>query len=384
MREQPIFLADFTPARQWQLPGIWKLRFRPLDSAIAAAGAFWRDPAPRMKLCVLNPGGNDPEQHFPHGAGTPEDGPHAPVNYHGFAACTGGGFYRKDNAIPAEAKAVLVLLRHDLKSARQAVVELRREKKIVGIAWKEAGPFQIAAQLAKPAKLQLFREICERADLAIATTVDAVPLFRHNGIRHVEFVPTPYPIEETAWNFSVPIAERRGIFVGTREFDIPSRNHFAALLSVKYLAESMMEPVTVFNVAGWSGRRMLAQLRFPENLLRVIEGRRPYAGYLRGMAKHKFVYQLDASSVPGQVAGDALLCRIPCVGGDGTTERLVFPDTCGYGRSHEQLFDIAARLLEHDHDSEAITTKATELAQKTLSFSRVAQQLEQVFTRFSR
>ena len=337
-----------------------------------------------MKLSVLNPGGNDPEQHFPNFAGQPDDAVHPPVNYHGFAACTGGSFFRKDTAIPSDAKAVLVLLRHDLKSARAAVVELRRAKKTVAIAWKEAGAFQVAAQLAKPAKVQLFREICERCDLALATTPDLVPLFRHAGARHVEFIPTPYPVDEIDWDFSLPIEERRGIFVGTREFDVPSRNHLAALLSVKYLAESMMEPVTVFNTSGWRGRRMLAQLRFPENLLRVVEGRMPYPRYLRLMSRHKFVFQLDASAVPGQVAGDALLCRIPCIGGDGTTERLVFGDLCGHGRTHEQHFDIAARLLEHSHDIESIVEAALARARATISFTTVARQIDQLFSRFAR
>jgi hypothetical protein len=337
-----------------------------------------------MKLSVLNPGGHDPEQHFPDFAGEPDDAAHPPVNYHAFAACTGGSIFRKGAAIPSDAKAVLVLLRHDLKSAREAVVELRREQKTVAIAWKEAGAFQVAAQLAKPAEVQLFREICERCDLAIATTPDLVPLFRHAGARHVEFIPTPYPVDEIDWDFSLPLEERRGIFIGTREFDVPSRNHFAALLSAKYLAESMLEPVTVFNTGGWRGRRMLAQLRFPENLLKVIEGRLPYPRYLRLMSKHKFVFQLDASAVPGQVAGDALLCRLPCIGGDGTTERLAFPDLCGHGRTHEQLFDLAARLLEHPHDSEGVVADALTRARSTLSFSKVARQLEQLFARFAR
>jgi hypothetical protein len=337
-----------------------------------------------MKLCVLNPGGNDPEQHFPHFAGQPDEAAHPPVNYHGFAACTGGSFFRKDAAIPAGEKAVLVLLRHDLKSARQAVVELRREKKIIAIAWKEAGAFQVAAQLAKPAKVRLFREICERCDLALATTPDLVPLFRHATARQVEFLPTPYPVEEPGWDFSVPLEERRGIFIGTREFEVPSRNHLAALLSMKYLAESMMEPVTVFNLNGWSGRRMLDQLRFPEGLLRVVEGRRPYPRYLRIMAKHKLVFQLDASAVPGQVAGDALLCRVPCIGGDGTTERLAFPDLCGQGRTQEQLFDIAARLLEHPHDIAAVVEEALTRARAQLSFAAVARQIGQIFGRFAR
>ena len=337
-----------------------------------------------MKLCVLNPGGNDPEQHFPDFAGRPDEVAHPPVNYHGFAACTGGSVFRKATAIPEAEKAVLVLIRHDLKSARHAVVDLRRAKKTVAIAWKEAGAFQIAAQLDRPAKVQLFREICERCDLALATTADLVPLFRHAGARHVEFLPTPYPVEEEAWNFALPIEERRGIFLGTREFDIPSRQHLAALFMVKYLAESMGEPVTVFNVGGWRGRRMLAQLRFPEELLRVIEGRRSYPRYLQLMAKHKFVFQLDASAVPGQVAGDALLCRIPCIGGDGTTERLVFPDLCGHGRTQEQIFDLAARLLEHPQDIAELVEAALARARTTISFATVARRCEQLFARFSK
>jgi hypothetical protein len=337
-----------------------------------------------MKLAVLNPRGNDPEQHFPEGAGTPDEGVHPPVNYHAFAACMNGGFYRRESAIPAEAKAVVVLVRRDLKAVRQALIDLRRAGRTTAIAFKEAGAFQIASLLAKPAKLRLFHEICGRADGAIATTPDLVPFFRAACVRHVEFIPTPYPVEDARWDFGTPIEERRGIFVGTREFDTPSRNHLAALLVLKTLAESMDEPVTVFNVDGWRGRRMLAQLGYPAELLRIIEGRRPYPRYLRGVAKHKLVFQLDASTVPGQVAGDALLCRVPCVGGNGTTERLAFSDLCGHGRTTEQLFDIAARLIEHPHDSTAVVESAREHARATLSYAAVAQQLERFFTRLAR
>ena len=68
----------------------------------------------------------DAAQDFPDGAGAPADAIHPPVNFHAFAACTGGGFFRDDRAIPADMKAVLLLLRHDLKASRQALLELRR------------------------------------------------------------------------------------------------------------------------------------------------------------------------------------------------------------------------------------------------------------------
>ena len=188
-------------------------------------------------------------------------------------------------------------------------------------------------------------------------------------------------MDDPRWDFSTPIEERRGIFVGTREFATPSRNHLTALLAIRQIAEPMQEPVTVFNGDGWRGRRMLARLPFADGLLRVIEHRLPYPQYLRLMARHRLVWQLDASAVPGQVAGDALLCRLPCVGGNGTTERLVFPDLCGHGRTSEQLFDLAARLLEHPYDSLEVVARALELARERLAFAPVAQRLQDLFQR---
>ena len=92
----------------------------------------------------------------------------------------------------------------------------------------------------------------------------------------------------------------------------------------------------------------------------------------------------DVFRTPGQVAGDALLCRIPCVGGNGTVERLAFPDLCGHGRTPERLFDLATRLLEHPYDCVAIVEKAVEFAKATLSYSAVSRQLENFYRRFQR
>ncbi len=336
-----------------------------------------------MSLAVLNPGGNDPEQRFPDFAGAPDDTAHAPVNYHAFAACTGGAFYRQDRAIPATVKHVVLLLRRDLKACKTALLELRRAGKTVAVALKEAGAFQVAELLGKADRLRLFQEICQRADAAIATVPDLAPLYLGAGARRVEFLPTPYPVDDPRWDFSVPLEERRGIFVGTREFASPSRNHLAALLAVRQIAEPMQEPVTVFNGDGWRGRRLLDRLQFPGGLLRVVERRLPYPHYLRLVAQHRLVWQLDASAVPGQVAGDALLCRVPCVGGNGTTERLVFPDLCGHGRTPEQLFDLAARLLEHPHDAQEVIDRALTLARERLAFAPIAQRLTALFARLA-
>jgi hypothetical protein len=332
-----------------------------------------------MKVAVLNPRGNDPDQMFPDFAGTPDDQAHAPVNYHAFAACTAGGFFREADSIPKEMKAVILLLTKDLSRAAKAMIRLRREKKIIVLAWKEAGGHQIAQQLASPSNVRMFRELCERCDGAIATTPDLVAFFQSAGTPRVEFIPTPYPVEDERWNFSRPEEEKRGVLIGTRELFVPPRNHLAALLFIRRLAEGMGEPVTVFNFDGWRGRRMLKSVGYTEGILRIVEQRLPYPKYLRAVAKHRFVIQLDSSTVPGQVAGDCLLARVPCLGGHGTTERLVFPELCGWGRSHEQLFDLSARLFEHPHDCANFVTSAMENARKTLSFERGAQALESFF-----
>ena len=193
------------------------------------------------------------------------------------------------------------------------------------------------------------------------------------------FIPTPYPIEDQRWDFSVPRNEQSGIFVGTREWDVPSRNHFAALLVARELCEATGEPVTVVNLDGYKGRRLLGELNFPEGKLRLIEKWKSYPDYLRDVARHKIVLQLDRSHVPGQVAGDALLCRIPCVGGDGAIERIAFSKTCGEGRTINEVASMALDLLKNPELREAVVAESQERARERLSFEAVRTQLAKFF-----
>jgi hypothetical protein len=144
----------------------------------------------------------------------------------------------------------------------------------------------------------------------------------------------------------------------------------------------MYEPVTVFNLDGWRGRRWLRQLGFGQGLLRVIERRLPYTEYLQKMATHRMVFQLDATGGVGSVAGDALLCRIPCVGGNGNAERLLFPDLSSQNASAVDLLYGVSRLLDHGHDRDQAVDRALQIARERLSFDIVQQSLEQLFHYF--
>ena len=208
-----------------------------------------------MELAVLNPGGRDPEQRFPDGAGAPDARGHAPVNFHAYAACTRGGFFRDAKKIPGEMRAVLVLLRKDLKPALAAVKALKAEGRTVAISWKESGQHQVAQQLDSATNLSQFREICALADGALSSTPELVRLYISGGVNVSEFIPTPYPVDDARWDFSRTLAERSGIFIGTREWDVPSRNHAAALL----YACALGGPVTVFNLDGRSGRKKIGR-----------------------------------------------------------------------------------------------------------------------------
>jgi hypothetical protein len=334
-----------------------------------------------FRLTVLNPGGHDREQFFPDGAGE-AGGEHAPVNFHAFAACTYGSFQRETGRAVTESVPVLLLLRGDFRASQRALVALKKQKRTVAVSWKETGLHQIAQQLRDAGKLRRFKTILEMADGCLGTTPEAAEIFRsfRNGDeKRVAFIPTPYPVDDTRWDFSRSHEERAGIFVGTREWNVPSRNHLAALLLARELSARTQERVTVFNGDGRSGAKLLSALDFPSGVLRVIDRRLAYPDYLRNVSRHKLVFQLDTSFVPGQVAGDALLCRMPCVGGNGAIDRIAFAETCGLGRPLSELREIAKRLLQDESFYEQIVTASHKRAREQCGFEVIANRLQEFF-----
>src|SRR6266700_1983193 len=340
-----------------------------------------------FRLTVLNPGGRDPEQHFQDTPG-PGEGEHPPVNFHAFAACTRGVFHYDTRRAIADGTPFLLLLRGEFRVSERTLGDLKKHGRTVVVSLKETGLHQIAQQSCDRARLSRFMKILAQADGCIATTPEAAEIYRRARCKHdpatVAFIPTPYPIEDRQWNFSVPPDEQAGIFIGTSEWDVPSRNHFAALLVARQLCEVTGEPVTVVNLDGFKARRLLWELRFPEGKFRVIEDEKSYPDYVRMVARHKIILQLDRSHVPGQVAGDALLARTVCVGGDGAIERTAFPKTCGEGRSFSEIASVALNLLKNAESRGAIVAQSQGIALERLSFQAIRSQLAEFFARFVR
>jgi hypothetical protein len=330
--------------------------------------------AAASRLTVLNPGGRDAQQDFANGAGDPDSRLHAPVNFHGYAACTRGSFQRDTAQALAQRTPVLLLLRGDFKASHRALLALKKQNRTVAVSLKETGLHQIAAQLYDPKKLALFIRILTEANHCIACTPEAAQIYKSIvAAEKVRFVPTPYPLEDERWDFSQPVAERNGIFIGTREWDVPSRNHLAALLMAQRISARTDQKVTVYNKNGRRGAALLKEIRPAQ--LRVIERYDGYPAYLRTVAAHRIVLQLDRSCVPGQVAGDALLCRVPCVGGNGAIDRLAFSETLDFG----EIEEIAVGLLTNDNFYGQAVDAAHKRAIEKLGFAAVAEELREVF-----
>jgi hypothetical protein len=344
------------------------------------------DASALFRLAVVTPGGRDGRQTFPNGAGQPGDPGHLPVNFHAYAACTRGTYLSGDSAMPEEDN-VLLLVGSKMERAETLLRRLKDAGKKVVITIKETGLQQIGGHFQKFENWSAFKRICALADGALATTFDTEPLYSAaNRKLPVLFLPPPYPVEE--WDLSSP--EKSGIFIGTRQLFVTSRNHALALVMVSPLAAEMNEPVTV--ISGRASdlppmKRVLNKVvdyshdwhrRFAETAphVRVISKQMPAQEYLRTMARHKLVFQLDQSSVPGQVAGDALLCRIPCVGGNGTAERIIFPDLCGHGRTVEEILSVSRRLLRETSYLEEVVQRSVELALESMSYSVVRKSME--------
>lgn len=329
-----------------------------------------------FRLAVLNPGGRDPEQDFPDGAGDPNRGGHPPINFHAYAACTGGSFHANvETAIRTE-RPVLLLLRRDLRAGWKALQRLKAAGRTVMVTFKEAGAMQLAERLCRPAHLSTLSEIVALADGCLAPTPWLAAFLRGFG-KGATFVPTPYPVSDPRWNFEA--AERRGIFIGTREFDTPSRQHLAALVAARELHRRTGEPVTVFNLDGRHGAKMLGALGFGADALHILNTRLPYPAYLREVARHKLIFQLDRSAVPGQVAGDALLGRIPCVGGDGAVEGLAFASWSA--KTAAELIEIATTLLTDANAYAQARADSHERALEAVSYESISARLAALYHR---
>lgn len=339
-------------------------------------------------IAVLNPGGRDPRLDYSQGSDHYESGVHAPINFHAFAAATYGAFFDSTEEVIREKDrfdAVLVLIRRRTWLTLAAVRALKKAGMRVITSWKECSHNQVSRQLSSARAIRAYGHILNEVDGIISPTLAWPPrigcLGQQEFRQKLKFIPTPYPVDLPAWNFVTPLEERVGIFIGTREFKTEVRNHVNAIAQSACLAREFDLPrVTVVNSEGRKGMKLLRELEsaFPADCLQIIEERLPYPRYMQLLSSHRLVFQMDRSTVPGQVGGDSLLARTICSGGSSTIEKMAFPDFCDDTLTRmEDVFEQIERALHDDAAYMAAVDKSQEIAKEYLSFEAVAKQLSE-------
>ncbi len=337
-------------------------------------------------LAVLNPKGRDPFLDYHDGPESYENGVHAPVNFHAYAAATYGAFYNSADELLKQKDrfdAVLVLIRRRTWITLTAVKQLKAAGMRVIVSWKECSHNQVSRQLRNARTIRAYGEILALADGILSPTLAWPPrcgsVGQNEFWQKLKFIPTPYPIDFSSWDFSTPTESRIGILIGTREFKTESRNHIQAITRAASLAHEFSIPrVTVINSEKKCGLAMLAELEssFPAGCLRIIKNPLPYLDYMSLLSSHRLLYQMDRSTVPGQVAGDCLLARNICVGGSSSIEKIAFTEYSDDGSIRlKEMFERVAHLLQDEDVMERAIAKSQKRARKKLSFEAITQQL---------
>ena len=336
-----------------------------------------------FSLTVLNPKGNDQEQYFDDYAGEVDTAIPAPVNYHAYAACVAGSYQRDVRKAVEIQSPVLMLIRRDLKACLKALRQVKDAGLVVAVTLKETGYHQFHKLLSSATKIRQLREILMLADGVVSPTQAMLPVYRSLREGHApdtcQFIVTPYPVNDPRWDFSVPIEDRAGIFVGTRELKAASRNHLQALILIRALAVELDCPVGIVNSDGKELERMLQSLDFPMRHTE-IRGRMSQTDFLRFMASFRIVFQLDQSMVPGQVAGDCCMTRQISVGGNGSIDELVFTQFRGDGQDRDGTVRAARRLLQDDDYYRSAVEDTSAKAARLASYETAAEQLSAFYS----
>lgn len=286
------------------------------------------------------------------------------------AAATGGGFHSSTDTIGADRRHVLVLITRRARGLDQAIKSLRDRDHRVYLTWKECGRHQLGNWFADPANESLARSLDDRIEGWIAASPAAIDHFRSWRPRsRVIELPTPYPIDEPSWRrYDLPASERGGIFIGTREFGVPARRHAETLAIAKKLSASRPGlAITLVNGDGWRGSWKIWRATSGLNVLAFPP--MSYKAYAEMISRHRLVLQRDDSGVPGQVAGDALLAGVPCLGGGGMVDQLAFGHLPSSRDPDETVVAEVARLLDDEVHADEVMRVARERAMETLSFA---------------
>lgn len=312
---------------------------------------------------------------------------HPPINFHSFAAASNSAFHQSLQTLPNKNASsnfiILLLLRKNTKNTYKVLDYLKKNNYKVMVSWKETGDFQINSQLSNAKSLEYYFKILKQSDYILAVTKNNYNILEclceELGILKNKLIykPTPYPFDTDIWQKILSdftdLNKRDGIFVGTRDFHTSTRLHLETIFLSCQLAQKLNCKISVIeNSKNKSMAKKIIKIikDYLKNSqkLNFVDKPLPYYDYLKLMASHKIVFQLDQSNVPGQVAGDALMSKLLCVGGNSEISKIAFNKFSSENNTYSELFKVAQKLLADKEFYNEMIIESQEIGRNVLGF----------------
>ena len=263
----------------------------------------------------------------------------------------------------ATGRPVLLLLRgpRHLSVAYNWMRYLKKAGRCVVVTFKEAGSIQVAAQYTRAADLRRLAAVLDLADGCLAPTPFLMDFFD---------LARP-PAVDPALPRRLPVADIPDALSGGRStlgFFHSARTGGGGFLSAR--------ASSIFAVAPAPRRASRRAPQLHQSDERGCHGHQPRRPARREGARGAGVFgrsrrahcaccrgrcptlntcarwrgtgsssNSTAAACRDRSPGDALLCRLPCVGGDGAIEQIAFPDLAGHDKDPARLVEIAAAVL---------------------------------------
>ena len=308
-----------------------------------------------------------------------------PLGYIGFAVASHGRIFRTLTDSVADPQPILIVADARLEAAKSAIQTIRNAAanapRRVLLTFVERAMKEIMAELRNPQSMERFKALLNLADGMIVSAPELLGFINSLNVNcQCIHIPAPYPLENPQWDVSLPTNQRSGIFFGDIPFREPDRNMLAWLYAAAEIAAKTGHHLSIFSTPGFSQGPTAAQLGLSAPMFTQIPAC-DYGSYLQHLASHRIVIKPNSLDGVSNVAGDALLSRIICVGGEGTLERVAFRESCGSGRSSDNIRAIAESLLTDDAFYDRQVEKSQQIAMQSMSFGAVNARLEEFLHR---
>lgn len=234
---------------------------------------------------------------------------------------------------------IIILVKDTPKAVLPLIKQLKKAGKRVLVGFHENGDYLSQIIISQPSPdefwLSHFAELVEESDGLYSIMPSKESIFEWFFNKPVFSTLHAAPYDEWRHNFSVPRKDRKGLFLATRTFNqFLRRNTFEGLMiamtamsKINNEKNDTEDHVTVVCEDSFHFDRIFSFFRHKNVPLDVVKGPLPYEDWLKLIAKHKMVFQFDYSNTLGQVAMDAALVDVPCIGSNTEVSRAAITDT---------------------------------------------------------